>query len=122
MSTHPRLEARVSALERRQLNLETHVEELADDITASIKHLSDDMTASFKQLAAYQIETEHRIDTRFNKIENRLDKIEATMATKDDLATLSTNIKNDMTAMEGRILDAFKQVLATINLPHPSTE
>ncbi len=77
MSTHPRIEARVSALERRQLNLEAHTEELADDITASIKQLSGDMKASFKQLVDYQIQTEHQINARFEKIETRLDKMEA---------------------------------------------
>lgn len=40
MSTHPPIEARVSALERRQTNLETHVEELSEDIMTSLKHLS----------------------------------------------------------------------------------
>jgi chaperonin cofactor prefoldin len=108
MSTHPRIEARVSALERRQTNLETHVEELSDDLTTSVKRLYDDMTASFKQLVAYQIHTEQQIDARFEKIENRLDKIEATMATKED-----------MTAMESRILDAFQQLITTINQQNP---
>ena len=106
MSTHPRLDARVAAQERRQLNLEAYIEELAEDtavgienLTASIKNLSDNMTESFNQLAVYQIKTEKEIEARFNQIDTRLDKIEATMATKEDLA-----------ALENRILDAFRQV------------
>ena len=114
MNIYPRIESRVSAQERRQLALDARIEEL-----------SEDMTASFKQLAGYQIKTEQQIDTRFDKIENRLDKIEGrldkiegrldkietTMATKEDLA-----------AMENRILDVFKQLLTTINTQHPSAQ
>jgi hypothetical protein len=125
MSTHPRLEARVTAQERRQLNLEAYMEELSEDMTASvkhlsasIKHLSDDMTASFNQQAVYQIKTENEIDSRFNQvdkhlnqIDTRLDKIEATMATKEDLAT-----------MENRILDAFKQLLTAVNSQQPPSQ
>jgi uncharacterized protein involved in exopolysaccharide biosynthesis len=61
MSTHPRLEARVSAQERRQTNIEARIEELSEDITAS-----------FKQVSEY------------------LGKIETTMATKEDLAAMAT--------------------------------
>jgi uncharacterized coiled-coil protein SlyX len=106
MSTH-RLEARVSALERRELNLEAHIEELSEDITTSIKELSNDMTASFKQVGTYI----NAIEERFEKIERDIATIKTTMATKEDLIT----IKEDMTAMEGRILDAFKQLLVTVN-------
>src|SRR5436305_12408461 len=105
MSTHS-LESIVSALERRQFNLEVHVEELADDmtdtiklLTDTIKHLSDDMAASFEQLVEYHVKTEGQINTRFNlidarfsqvdarfnKIENDIADIRATMATKDDI-------------------------------------
>ena len=85
------------------------------------------MTASFKQLAGYQIKTEQQIDTRFDKIENRLDKIEGrldkietTMATKEDLNAIAT--KEDLAAMENRILDVFKQLLTTINTQHPPAQ
>ncbi len=73
MSTYPRLEARVGAQERQQTILNARIEELADD-----------MTGSFKQLSEY-----------LGKIENRFDKIEATMGT---MAT-----KGEMAAMEGRL-------------------
>ena len=59
MSTYPPLEARVSALEHRQIVLGARIEELAEN-----------MKASFKQSA------EHPIDARFNQVEARLDKLE----------------------------------------------
>jgi len=138
MSTQlPRLEARVSAQERRQIMLDARVEELSQDITtisrqqancqsleakigaqermqtilhARIEELSQDMIASFRQQAEYQIQTERKIDARFDKVEVRISAIEANMATKEDIA-----------AMEGRMLDAFKQLLAVIDsrLPPP---
>jgi chaperonin cofactor prefoldin len=118
MSTYPRLEARVSALERQQTILNARIEEVTENMTISIKHLSDDMTASFDQLVEYHIRTEGQIDTRFNQVDarfnqvdTRLDKIEATMATKEDLA-----------AMENRLLDTLKQMLATINTQRPPSE
>jgi len=111
MSTYPHFEARVNAIERRQLHTDTRVEEVAGEVTASVKHLSEDMDASFKQLTQYLIQTEEKTATRFDKIENRLDKIEnrldkieTTMATKEDL-----------TAMENRILDTFRQLITTTN-------
>ena len=83
MSTYPRLEARISAQERRHLILDARIEELSEDTKTSIKqlsddvkHLSDDMKASFKQLADYQIQTEHQIDARFNQVNTRLDTLE----------------------------------------------
>jgi len=76
MSTYPRMEARVSALERRQTILDARIEEVSEDTKTSIKQLSDDMKASFKQLADYQIQTEHQIDARFNQVNTRLDTLE----------------------------------------------
>ncbi len=87
MSTHPHLEARVSAQERRQLNLEAYVEELSSNLTTSIKQLSDDMTASFRQLATYQTQTEKQIDTRFNQVETRIDRLETTLSEHTVLLT-----------------------------------
>ena len=114
------LAARVGAQERMQTALYARVEEL-----------SQDMAASFKQLADYQIQTEHKIDARFDEVNVRFDKVDArfdkveariatiegNMATKEDMTT----IKEDMATMEGRMLDAFKQVLIVIDsrLPLP---
>jgi predicted nucleic acid-binding Zn-ribbon protein len=114
---------------------------------AHIEELSRDMTASFRQLADYQIQTERRIDARFDKIETdiatlkddmvamdaRFDKIEADIATvkedmvamegriKEDMVAMESRIKGDMAAVENRIMDAFKQLVTTIDsrLPAP---
>lgn len=97
MSTYPRLEARISAQERQQVILNARIEELAEDVTANITQLSTkveqlsdrvtqlsaDMKGSFQQLAAYQIEAERQIDTRFTQVDaqfaqvnSRLDNVE----------------------------------------------
>lgn len=97
MSTElPRLEARIGAQERMTTILHARIEEL-----------SQDMSASFRKLAEYQVQTERKIDARFDKIEA-------------DLAS----VKADMAGMETRILDAFKQLIALIDsrLPPAQTE
>ena len=115
----PRLEARVSVLERMQKSLYVRIEELAQD-----------MTESFKQQVDYQIQSERRIDARFDKLETRVATIEATMATKEDIAAIRSEmatkedivaIRGEMAAMEGRMLDAFKQLLIMVDsrLPAP---
>jgi hypothetical protein len=80
-------------------------------LNARIEELSQDVTGSFHQLADYQIQTERKIEERFNQVEARLDRIEATMATKEDIAS----VRAEMNAMEGRVLDAFKQLVAMID-------
>jgi DNA repair exonuclease SbcCD ATPase subunit len=159
MSTQlPRLEARVSAQERRQLILDARIEELSQDMTAisgqqascqslearvsaqermqtalhaRIEELSQDVTASFRQLADYQIQTEHQIDARFDKVDARFDKVDARFDKVDArfdkvearVVAIEANMatKEDMTTMEGRMLDAFKQLLTVIDsrLPPP---
>ncbi len=103
----PSLEGRVKAQEQ-----------LMSILFARIEDLSQDMNDSFRQLADYQIQNERKIEARFNQVEARLDRIEATMATKEDIAS----VRADMNAMEGRILDAFKQLIGMIEsrLPPPS--
>ena len=89
MSTYPRLEARISAQERRQTILDARIEELSEDMTTSIQQLSSDMKASFKQLADYQIQAERQIDVRFSQVDTRFDKIETRI---DKLEMLLTQI------------------------------
>src|SRR5436190_14391249 len=76
-------------------------ERLTALLYARVEELSQDMTASFKQLAEYQIAFEQKVDTRF-------DRIEATMATKDDIVTLTTQ----MAVMEAR-MDSMDERMAT---------
>jgi len=96
-----RLKARIGAQERLTALLYARVEEL-----------SQDMTASFKQLAEYQVAFEQRIDARF-------DRIEATMATKEDIAAMATKediaamaTKEDIAALTTRI-DSIEERMAT---------
>ncbi len=142
MNIFPRLEARVSAQERRQLTVDARIEEL-----------SEDMTASFKQLSEYL----GKIEDRFDKVEGDITVLKGDVATlKGDVATLKGDVstlkgdvstlkgdvstlkgdvstlkgdvggikatmatKEDLAAMEDRILDTFKQLLVTINLQRP---
>ena len=96
----PRIEARVSAQERMQTILHARLEEL-----------SEDMLASFKQQLAEQAQFEQKVDARFDQVDSRLDKIEATMATKEDI-----------TVLEKRVLDAFQQLLTVIDQRLPPLE
>ncbi len=89
----PRIEARVSAQERRQINTDARIEELAED-----------MMKSFGAQAVYQ-----------GRIEEKIDHIEAEMSTiKADMAT-----KEDLAALEKRMLDAFQQLVAVIETRLP---
>jgi outer membrane PBP1 activator LpoA protein len=63
---------------------------------ARIEELSQDMDTSFRQLAAYQVATERKIDVRFDEV------------------------RAQITDMEGRILDAFQQLIALIDTRFPS--
>ncbi len=87
MSTYPRIEARISALERRQTQLDARIEEVVEDTTVSFKQLSDDMTASFKQLSEYLVKTEESTEERFNKIEADITNV------KEDISDVKTTLK-----------------------------
>jgi len=113
----PRPESRISSLERRASSIEAGIVELSNDTAEDLKALRNDIKAlsehvdlGFKQAHAYiQENIETRLDDhskRLDQIETRLDdhskhfdRIETIMATKDDIA-----------AMEGRLLDAIKQL------------
>jgi len=90
MTQVPGIEARISVQERMITMLHGRIEELSQDIIAS-----------FQQLTKYQAATEHDLEARF-------DKIEASMATKQDIVSLGGRI----TALEGRM--ATKEDLASL--------
>jgi hypothetical protein len=134
---------RITALERTTKEHRSTLQTLAYELTTvkglittqgdAIQDLKDDMEARFKQLVEYHISTENQIDTRFNRVETRLDKIEATMATKNDIVNMATKddiakieatmaTKDDMALMENRILNAFQQLVPMINPQHPQSE
>ena len=119
MNIYPRLEARVSVIERRQTFLEGHVEEALEDMTISIKHLSDDMTGSFKALTDYHIRTEHQIDTRFNLVDSRLYKIETRL---DKLETRFDHVETRLDKLETRfdhVETLLTQILARLPKQEP---
>ena len=117
----PKIESRISAQERMSTMLHARIEEL-----------SQDMTASFQQQVQYQAALERELDFRFRNIDVRLDRLEAKMATKEDLASLEgrmaskedlaaleDRLKGDIASLEGRILDAFKQLVTLIETRLP---
>lgn len=132
MSTHPRTEARVSALERRQTNLEAHMEVLSEDIATGLKHLSDDMPGSFKQKVEYETGTEGRIDIRFNQAYNLLDLMEVRLRLAnahlhhmdthlnrmdihfDNLESDMTTLKGDITILKGSV-GTMSSIMTAIN-------
>jgi len=135
------LDARVEELAEDVTASFKQIDTRFNQVDARVTELSRDMSASFKQLVEYHIQQENQIDTRFNqvdarldKIENRLDRVEkdvadikgdivdikASMATKEDLAGMAS--KEDLAALENRILDAFKQLIATVNPQRPPSE
>jgi chromosome segregation ATPase len=103
MSTHPRLEARVSAQERRQNNLDARIEEL-----------SEDMQASFKQLSTYL----GKIEERFERVETNITGMKTDITSiKTDITGMKTSINehtqllNEHTARFGRLETLLIQVL-----------
>ena len=82
-----RPESRISAIEKRVTHIEGTIEEHAADTAKSlklirqdIKKLDEGMMKSFKQIG----------DIIIDQLNPRLARIEATMATKDDMSKLET--------------------------------
>lgn len=92
----PSVDARVQALEH-----------LTTTLNARIAQLSLDMASSFRQAAAYQLQTERKLEERF-------DIVDASMA----------RLQADMGAMKDEILATFQQLLTVIDtrLPQKKTE
>jgi hypothetical protein len=114
----PRIEARVSSLERLQTMSNARIEEL-----------SQDMLSSFGAQSLYQGRIEQKIDAlseKIDKIEIEMSTVKAEIGTiKGDIGTMKTEvgtIKGDMAAMEGRILNAFQQLVTIIDTRLPSQE
>jgi hypothetical protein len=83
----PRLESRISFLEKQFIALGGYVEELSSDTAENFRDLKQDMKR-----------VEDGMMSSFKKIG---DTIIDTLATKDDLKPLAT--KDDLVALEGRI-------------------
>lgn len=92
---------------------------------ARIEELAQDMAASFKQQVEYQVYFEQKVDARFDKLESRMDTIETKVNTIDSrVSTIETKVntieskmvtKEEIAALEKRMLDIFQQLLTAIN-------
>jgi polyhydroxyalkanoate synthesis regulator phasin len=116
----PRPESRISSLERRASSIEAGIVELSNDtaedlkaLRNEIKALSEHVDLGFKQAHAYiQENIETRLDDHskhFDRIETRLDdhsKHFDRIETRLD----ATATKEDITAMEERLIDIIKQL------------
>jgi uncharacterized coiled-coil protein SlyX len=87
---NPRPESRIGSLEKRATTIEAAIEELAGDtaeelraIRQDIKRLDNGMMSSFKELGGYFELTEKAIDGRFGEIK-------AVMVTKEDISRVET--------------------------------
>lgn len=96
MAQFPDIEARLIAQEHTTTMLQ-----------ASVEKLSKDITASFQHLAQYQGATEHELDIRFRHIDARLDRLEAHMATKEDLASLENKFDQRFLSLENKTDQRF---------------
>lgn len=94
MTQLPGIEARIGAQERMSAMLYARIEEL-----------SQDMTASFQQEAKYHAATDRELDIRFRHIDARLDRLETTTATKEDIASFEGRLREDMISLEGHLKD-----------------
>lgn len=102
MTQSPDFEARLKAQEHATAMLQARVEEL-----------SRDMAMSFQQQAKYQGAVERELDIRFRHIDARLDRLEAHMATKGDLAALESKFERRFASLDNK-LDSMLQMLATV--------
>ena len=107
---NPKPEHRIAAVEKRVTHIEGAIEEMASDqaeelkaIRQDIEKLDDDMKSSFLQIGDTFQELGKNMDQGF-------EEIKATMATKEDLSKLRDEIKGDIAAMEGRLVDTIKQL------------
>jgi hypothetical protein len=79
--SNPRPESRIKSLEQRASDLEADIVELASDQAEEFKAIRLNMQQGFQQAHDF-------VQERFAETNERLNKIEATMATKDDIAEL----------------------------------
>ncbi len=99
----PKPEHRISALEKRAATLEATLEELSSDQAEELRAIRQHIDQGFEQAHAF-------VQERFTEINTRLDRIETTMATKEDLNKLRDEVKADIATMKNDLLDAIKHV------------
>jgi hypothetical protein len=122
MSTY---ESRIEALEQKVADIELErlyekrktIETTPSEQAYDIKQVNHRLTmllgiASGQEHAIRTMQGD--MDLRFNAVDTRLDKIET------KIATLAT--KEDVTALEKRVLDAFQQLVTVIDTRLPPQE
>ena len=108
------LEARVSALERRQIKTDARIEEVARDATIGVKQRPEDMTASFGQLSAYMGTIEEKNEKRFQTIEGSLSEHTRILGEHSQrLDNIETTL-GDHTKRLGNIETLLTQILARL--------
>ena len=108
------LEARVSALERRQSNLDTRIEEVDRGATTNFKQLSKDMTTSFDQLTVYLRRIEENNAKRFQSIETTLGEHSKRFNGIETTLGEHSKILDDHTKRLGNIETLLTQILARL--------
>jgi uncharacterized coiled-coil protein SlyX len=104
----PRPESRISTLEKRVSTLEASVEELSSDTAEELRAIRQDNKMLFDHMQKGLHQAHEFMQERFTEINTHLDRIEATMATKEDLSKLEVRIDDKMSAMESRLIEAMK--------------
>jgi uncharacterized coiled-coil protein SlyX len=106
----PRPSSRIKSLETRATTIEAAVEELSSDqaeglkdLKQDIKELDDSVKASYKTIGDTFMAVEANIGAR-------LDRIESTMATKEDISRLETDIASIRTTQDEQS-QMLKQIL-----------
>lgn len=77
-------------------------ERMITTLNARIEKLAADMTASFRQQAAYQLQLEQHLDTRFD-------------AVHQDIQVLRVEMTAKLETIESRFIDAFQQLLKVLD-------
>ena len=107
--SQPRPESRISSLEQRASTIEAQIIEMSADTAEELKAIRQEIKQG-------HIEIGQALDSHANTLTQKLDAIEASMVTKDDL-------KQELEAFETRLLAKFAQLLqqkprSPSTLPH----
>jgi len=107
--SNPRPESRIKSLEQRATDIEADIVELSSDtaeelkaIRQDIKRLNDDTMTSFEHIGATFVATWDDAKALLASKED-INRLEATMATKDDLTAMQGQIKQDTGTIETRL-------------------
>jgi len=110
----PKPESRIKSLEQRVTDVEASIVELSSDTAEELRAIRQEIKASYKEIGDFFVKLDSGLETLkaetkedLGKLENRLDRIEATMATKDDISALK--------ATQERQEQLLQQILAKLS-------